>query len=433
MPVAVEDLYSQEPQAAGGTLQKAKATSAVAGQAEAVPKVESQDAIASRAGTKDAQAMYGSTSQASATGYNAMTGEIDPSQTASARLEEITSQDSPLMRRAAQMGMLEAGRRGLDNSSFAAGAATGAMVDRATPLAQQESAQAFQQSMANQQAVNRAREVSTGRETDISQFNAQQLNQMSQLNAKLGTEVGLANARAYNEASRLNAQLETAVAQGNQQEANRINMRMSEIQAEINLNNAQQRTQVSLANAAAANQASLQNAQLGTQVSLAEADAQNQMRRDVLAQNAALNEQYLRGEQAIDLASIQGRYQMLISSNETAARLYDSYFSSISNAMANDKIGPDRIAQYVNVQQSMLEAGLRMMDSMNGLDLGDFELPGATGTAGDIKKSGTITGGTIAPGDGEGVAETPLQPGDTGYWTEDRLRNQIINPMLGAF
>lgn len=354
------------------------------------------------------------------------------------------------MRRAARQGMLAAGRRGLQNSSFAAGAAQGAMVDRATPLAQQESQQAFQQSLQNQADVNRAREISTGRETDvsqlnaqlqtnvslanasesnrvamlnaqigsdISQFNADQLNEMAQFNASLGTEVALRNAAAYNEAAQLNAQLETAVSQGNAEQANRLRQRQAELQTEIALNNAQMQTQVSLENAAAANRAALNNAQLETEVSLSNARAQNEFRRDVLAQNAALNEQFMRGEQAIDLASVQGRYQMLISSNETAARLYDSYFNSIAQAMANDQIAPDRVAQYVNVQQSMLEAGLRMMDSMNNLDLGEFELPGARSTGANQGSRISPTPGT-APGGvqvgGPGGLPPGQQPGLIG-------------------
>jgi hypothetical protein len=56
------------------------------------------------------------------------------------RLEGILSKDSPLMQRAATQGMQYANSRGLLNSTMAAGAAQGAMIDRAFPIAQQDAA-----------------------------------------------------------------------------------------------------------------------------------------------------------------------------------------------------------------------------------------------------------------------------------------------------
>jgi len=146
-----------------------------------------------------------------------------------------------------------------------------------------------------------------------------------------------------------------------------------------------------------------------TDVNLANTAAENTMRTQVMAQNADLNKQYLAGTQAMDLATIQGQYNQLISTNETAARLYDSYFNSIAQSMANNDIPPDRIAQYVNVQQSMLEAGLRMMDQMNTLNL-DTTLPGATA-------AGTGSTSTIAPGGGTAATPAPAPapaPAPTG-------------------
>lgn len=65
-------------------------------------------------------------------------------QTVEHRLAGILAKDSPLMQRAATQGMQYANGRGMLNSSMAAGAAQGAMIDRATPIAQQDAQQAFQ-------------------------------------------------------------------------------------------------------------------------------------------------------------------------------------------------------------------------------------------------------------------------------------------------
>jgi hypothetical protein len=67
------------------------------------------------------------------------------------RVNAITSQSSPLMQAARTEGLKVANRRGLLNSSIAAGATQRAMLDAALPIAQQESAQDFQR---NQDARN---------------------------------------------------------------------------------------------------------------------------------------------------------------------------------------------------------------------------------------------------------------------------------------
>lgn len=54
------------------------------------------------------------------------------------RLAGILASDSPLMQRAQTEGMQYANSRGLLNSTMAAGAAQGAMIDRALPIAQQD-------------------------------------------------------------------------------------------------------------------------------------------------------------------------------------------------------------------------------------------------------------------------------------------------------
>ncbi|MDV7394716.1 hypothetical protein RZS08_25250, partial [Arthrospira platensis SPKY1] len=80
---------------------------------------------------------------------------IGPEQTVEGRLANILATDSPLMQRAATQGMQFANSRGLLNSTIAAGAAQGEMIDRATPIAQQDASQAWQRqniALADQQA-----------------------------------------------------------------------------------------------------------------------------------------------------------------------------------------------------------------------------------------------------------------------------------------
>lgn len=67
------------------------------------------------------------------------------------RLDNILKSASPLMQRAEQQGLQAANRRGLLNSSIAAGASQGAMMDRALPIAQQDAQMEAQFGQAGQQ------------------------------------------------------------------------------------------------------------------------------------------------------------------------------------------------------------------------------------------------------------------------------------------
>jgi len=79
-----------------------------------------------------------------------------PSESVAENLDAILSKDSPLMQRARTTGFQVANRRGVLNSSIAAGAAMGEMIDRATPIAQQEAQQGFQ---AGESARDRAQRL----------------------------------------------------------------------------------------------------------------------------------------------------------------------------------------------------------------------------------------------------------------------------------
>lgn len=61
-----------------------------------------------------------------------------------ARVADLTSQDSAMMRQARTSGMQQANKRGLMNSSMGIGAAQGAAIAAATPIASQESQEATQ-------------------------------------------------------------------------------------------------------------------------------------------------------------------------------------------------------------------------------------------------------------------------------------------------
>ena len=236
-------------------------------------------------------------------------------------LHDITGADSPLMVQARQQGVLSAARRGLHGSSIAAGASQAEMVKAALPIAQQDAAAA---------------------------------NRIAEINAQLGTDVSRFNAEQLNEAERLAAQMQTAVSQGNAADYNEAQRQAADLQVRADLEHLSQTFASSQQSAAATNAFASQ----------------------VMALNTELNKQYLAGTQAIDLAQIQGQYNQIISQNESAARLYDSFFTGISSMMAEPDISPERVAQQVQVQLQQLQGALSYIQELNNIDLPDFTPPG---------------------------------------------------------
>ncbi len=300
-PTTLDDLRESAPPVAGAKVTRAgsphgiSVTNAASGNTGMASQAAAHGAKASKATASKTGVLSSAAdkaSKATATGYNAQTGVIDPNKmTVEGRLADITAQDSTLTRRARESGMLTAASRGLQNSSFAAGAAQGAITDRALPVAQQDASTFYSNMRANLDAVNRAAEVSTGRETDVSLANTDMANKALLQDTRLGAEASMQDARLatqtslenagldtqtamqladlqtrveqqnaaeQNDLQKLQAQMDTAVNQGNADAANRLSQQMLDIQANIEMRNAELSTAVSQANADAVNRANLQ-------------------------------------------------------------------------------------------------------------------------------------------------------------------------------
>lgn len=119
--------------------------------------------------------------------YEAAQGTVSEAGDPAGQMARITSQSSPMMQRAKQQGMLTAARRGLQNTSIAAGTAQGAMVDRAMPLAQQAAQQEFTMGREN-----------VAREDQARQFEAQSENVAARQQAELSQQTQAQNTEAFN-------------------------------------------------------------------------------------------------------------------------------------------------------------------------------------------------------------------------------------------
>lgn len=110
---------------------------------------------------------------------------VDSKSTVQGQLNGLLDKGGDYMKRAETKGLQMANKRGLLNSSFAVGAAHGAAMDAALPIAQQDAQTYNNQSLTNQSYSNQAE-----------QFNAQSQNTMN-----------LANQAAENRASEYNSSM----------------------------------------------------------------------------------------------------------------------------------------------------------------------------------------------------------------------------------
>lgn len=110
-------------------------------------------------------AQFASTAQTTGVAPVAGIGTAAASPTASAmdssvsdRVTQLTQQDSAINRSAIGVGLRTANRRGLVNSSIGTQAATGAVLDRAIPIASQEASQQSQSNVSAAQLAAAERE-----------------------------------------------------------------------------------------------------------------------------------------------------------------------------------------------------------------------------------------------------------------------------------
>ena len=142
------------------------------------------------------------TSTANHTRANASNWNVSNNQTVSNQISSLLNTNSPYMQQAATQGKQAAASRGLLNSSMAVGAAHGAAIERALPIAQQDAS-----TFANS-----------------AQFNAQNQTDISKFNADSANRIGMFNADTTNASNRFNADAMNNMGQFNATEANRLNM-----------------------------------------------------------------------------------------------------------------------------------------------------------------------------------------------------------------
>lgn len=136
--------------------------------------------------------------------------------------------------------------------------------------------------------------------------------------------------------------------------------------------NAQTEAQASSQNQALEMERRLSNAAMGNDLMNADRQRDYGYNLQQLAGDQDFAKQNLAGQKAADLANIEGQYKMLISENDSAARIFQSTYDSIAQILSNHELDADEAGEKADYLVSMMES---MMESLLAFE--NFDLDGS--------------------------------------------------------
>jgi hypothetical protein len=252
--------------------------------------------------------------------YTAQTSQVNaPKETMQGQLASILSKDNPLMQSARTMANQQMASRGLINSSMAAGASTAAMIDRALPIAQQDSQIYNNRALANQETTNQQ-----------NQFNVSQTNDMFKFGQEVASRYGLQTGQQQFDAQQNEAQRKflTSERLGGQQ----FQEQMADLGQQYNLQTLSEQQRNELAKMSVAQNYTMQQmqAQFGFDVSKMDTQAALTLKQmDVnqrydlakMAEQQGYNLQTLSAQQINELGRMQLAQQFNLQSLSSQAQI----------------------------------------------------------------------------------------------------------------
>ena len=318
---------------------------------------------------------------AAAQTYTPQTSTVDrQTETAAGQVDSLLANDNPLLQRARTLARQGMAQRGLVNSSMAQGAGVAAMVDRITPIAQQDAQTYSNRSLANLDAVN-----------DAGQFNVNQNNQLVSQNLNIAATKDLATAQQDFQSAQ--AELERAF-QGSQQDKS--------IKAQMDLTAAQQKFQEAQNQLDRAQQLNLTTAQIQSneRLTMAQMDSTSKnLNTSNQAQMQQLQAQINATAQNLS-ASNQAQMQQLqmqIENNKTeagrnyAATITLNATNQINTILADGNLDAAAKQGAITNLIATTNQSLQWASTFYNTNLPTFTAPGGTGTV-------------INPGAGAGAA-----------------------------
>jgi hypothetical protein len=264
-----------------------------------------------------AKAATAAAAMAQAHEYEAYKQAVAKEDLTSYHLQKLLDGNSDYIKRAKTEGLQQANARGLLNTTMAAGAAHGAAIDRAMPIASQDAG------TYNERALTHIAEENTARRT-----NATNKTNVSISNANNQTNVNVANANNQTQVSRANAERENQFWQDYLNAENRQSEFAANAANNAARENAIQQTTVSVANAGYANTAAADKVAADLKVWEAErardheivtAKMKEAVDAGVVDRNVAHN---LQGKYLTDAGIITDRYSTKITDIMTNASMW---------------------------------------------------------------------------------------------------------------
>lgn len=259
-------------------------------------------------------------------------------QTVDQAYNQLVSQDSPMMQQAAATGQRQAARRGLGNSSMAAGMAQVAQATVAVPLAQQMASQSQNQSQYDRSQTETEREAQVGEG-----FTQQQITNQAEQYARSQTEAeraalageGFTQQQISNQAQQFGQSL------AEQQRAAQAQEGLSQQQ----ITNQEKQFGQSLEEQKRASQVSEQQGQqqINNQASQFTQSLSQQQK-----ESAQQNQQF---QQNLDLQNRQLREQSEQFAQSIQANVRGSYTDAAQNILNNSSVNINNIASNASLKQ----------------------------------------------------------------------------------
>jgi hypothetical protein len=146
-----------------------------------------------------------------------------------------------------------------------------------------------------------------------------------------------------------------------------------------------------------------------------------------LVGSQALEQQGLRGEQAKEVANIEGNYRVLMQSSQSASVFFSNVSASISEILANKDIPAGEKDNLVKQQVTLLKNGLAVIGGISDLDLNDLLQYDNSGSATN-GFYGSFSGGNYTGEGGSGAGGNSGSTG-TGYsYTEGAVTIDQYDP-----
>jgi len=319
----------------------------------------------------------------------------DEKSTVQGQLTGMLAKDSPLFQRAETRSLQQMNERGLTNSSMAVGAGQAAVIDAATPIAQQDANTFASAGQFNANAKNTAAIQNTGMLNDSFKFGA----------------------TAANDAE---AQRRDALVSGAQQQAGftqQTALQAGDLAGQITLKDKELAAQKDLAATEFQNQQALQQNDIAFRLQSQAQDAatKQSLQQYQLAAEAALNSADNASRESIAqlnvssqqmMAEMESKWRVQLQASASMTNSYQSMIDSVTRIMMNPDLDAAAKATAIENTRMLYDNALGMLSNVSGLDLGAIIGPDVLQAPASSTTTTAVDAGSAAGSGGSGAAQT---------------------------